>query len=166
MLQVQVNKQTIIQTDQQNGVFTLNGKEFPVDIVKIDDQKFHLINNNKSYNCEIISSNSAEKELIIRVNGNEYALSYKNDIDLLLEKMGINTLSEVKINEVKAPMPGMVLRILVSIGDEVKKGDPILVLESMKMENVLKSPGNGVVDQIVCRQGKSVEKADVLLKFA
>lgn len=166
MLQVQVNKQTIIQTDQQKGVFTLNGKEFPVDIVKIDDQKFHLINNNKSYNCEIISSNSAEKEMIIRVNGNEYALSYKNDIDLLLEKMGINTLSEVKINEVKAPMPGMVLRILVAVGDEVKKGDPILVLESMKMENVLKSPGNGVVDQIVCQQGKSVEKADVLLKFA
>ncbi len=166
MLQVQVNKQTIIQTDQQNGVFTLNGKDFPVDIVKIDDQKFHLINNHKSYNCEIISSNPTEKELIIRVNGNEYALSYKNDIDLLLEKMGISTLSEVKINEVKAPMPGMVLRILVAVGDEVKKGDPILVLESMKMENVLKSPGNGVVDQIICQQGKSVEKADVLLKFA
>jgi biotin carboxyl carrier protein len=69
------------------------------------------------------------------------------------------------VNELKAPMPGLVLRIVAQPGDEVKKGDALLVLESMKMENVLKAPGAGIVDKVLVTTGNAVEKGQPLVLF-
>ncbi len=78
----------------------------------------------------------------------------------------MDSLNSSKVNEVKAPMPGLVLDIRVSEGDEVKKGDPILVLEAMKMENIIKSPTDGVIKKINVKKGLAVEKNQVLINFA
>jgi biotin carboxyl carrier protein len=77
----------------------------------------------------------------------------------------MDNLAAKKVNEVKAPMPGMVLKILVKDGDEVKKGDPLLVLEAMKMENILKSPTDGVIKKIAAVTGVAVEKNQLLIQF-
>ena len=71
-----------------------------------------------------------------------------------------------KIKEIKAPMPGLVLDILVKEGTEIKKGDPVLILEAMKMENILKSPEDGSIKKIKVRKGKVVEKNDMLVSIA
>jgi biotin carboxyl carrier protein len=68
-----------------------------------------------------------------------------------------------KVNEIKAPMPGLVLNVDVSEGDEITKDQQVLVLEAMKMENVLKAPGNGVVKAVNANQGDKVEKNQVLV---
>ena len=86
-------------------------------------------------------------------------------MDLLLESMGLDQVKSKKINEIKAPMPGLVLRSIVAVGDTVAKGDSLLVLEAMKMENVIKSPGEGTIAKILVEKGQAVEKNQVLLIF-
>ena len=63
-------------------------------------------------------------------------------------------------------MPGLIQRIEVNKGDEIHKGDPLLILEAMKMENVIKSPGEGIVSTIHVREKASVEKNELLISFA
>ena len=70
-----------------------------------------------------------------------------------------------KVNNIKAPMPGLVLRTSVAIGDVIKKGDPLLVLEAMKMENVIKAAGDGVVKKINAIERTAVEKGSILIEF-
>ena len=84
-------------------------------------------------------------------------------MDLLLEKLGIDNAATQGKNDVKAPMPGLILDVLVDIGDEVKKGTPLLILEAMKMENIIKSPGDGLVSDVLVKVGASVEKNHTLL---
>ena len=77
----------------------------------------------------------------------------------------MDALASKKVNEVKAPMPGMVLNILVQEGAEVKKGDALLVLEAMKMENIIKSPCDGTVKRVAATKGTAVEKNQLLIQF-
>jgi biotin carboxyl carrier protein len=83
----------------------------------------------------------------------------------MLEKLGFDSSSAKKLNELKSPMPGLVLKVLVEDGAEVKTGDPLLVLESMKMENLIKSPGDGTISEIKVGVGQTVEKGSVMIKF-
>jgi biotin carboxyl carrier protein len=74
-------------------------------------------------------------------------------------------LSSAKVSEIKAPMPGMVLKIFVSEGMEVKKDENLFVLEAMKMENIIKSPADVTVNSIKIKPGDKVEKGQVLMMF-
>ena len=74
-------------------------------------------------------------------------------------------LSNQKESELKAPMPGKVLDIMVTAGGSVVKGDGVLVLEAMKMENVIKSPADGVIKRIAVVKNQAVEKNEVLIEF-
>jgi ribonuclease HI len=81
-------------------------------------------------------------------------------------ELGLDKRAGMVSPELKAPMPGLVLNVLVKVGDAVRKNDPVLVLEAMKMENVIKAPGDAVVAQVHAVQGKAVEKGQLLLLFA
>ena len=128
---------------------TLNGKAVEADILNTGNQEYHLLLNHQSYNILIVKADYAEKKLIVKVNGKKYTLDVKDKYDELLHNLGLDNIAAKKINDIKAPMPGMVLNILVSEGQQIKKGDSLLVLEAMKMENVLKSPTDGVIKKIV-----------------
>jgi len=69
------------------------------------------------------------------------------------------------VNSIKAPMPGLIIDLKVKEGDVVKLNDPLIVLEAMKMENIIKSPGEGTVKVVKVRKGQSVEKSQVLIEF-
>lgn len=135
------------------------------DLMRINDQQYHLIYNNKSFNIEVLKISSEEKSLTLRVNSKKFTVQLKDKYDLLLHSLGLDNLAVKKVNEIKAPMPGMVLKILINEGDEVKKGDALLVLEAMKMENIIKSPADGLVKKINAVQGTAVEKNQVLIQF-
>jgi biotin carboxyl carrier protein len=79
--------------------------------------------------------------------------------------LGLSSLNAAKVSEVKAPMPGMVLKVFVTEGMEIKKGDNLFVLEAMKMENIIKSPADVTVKTIKIKPGDKVEKGQVLLMF-
>ncbi len=147
--------------------FTINPKTHSADwdLIELRDNTFHLLKNNQSYTAEVVTVNTEEKTVVVKVNGSNYTVAIKDEMDLLLEKMGISNMASNKVNDIKAPMPGLVLDILVQVGDEIKKGDPILILEAMKMENVLKSPGDAAVKSVEVNKGDAVEKGQVLINF-
>jgi biotin carboxyl carrier protein len=80
--------------------------------------------------------------------------------------LGLDNLQSAKVAELKAPMPGLVLSILVKEGDEIKKGDNLLVLEAMKMENIIKSPADVTIKSIRIKPSDKVEKNQVLIQFS
>jgi acetyl/propionyl-CoA carboxylase alpha subunit len=152
-----------LASDNKGG--NLNGKDIAWDIVEITNGSFHIIMNNVSYTAEVVKADYTEKSFVISVNGTKYTLNVKDKFDELLKTLGMDKLSSGKVNEIKAPMPGLVLDVRVSEGSTVKKGDAVVVLEAMKMENILKSPTDGVVKKISVKKGTAVEKNQVLINF-
>ena len=150
--------------DSSNGIL-INGSTTDYDIIKESDTKYHLIKNNQSYNLEVLEQDAEKKEFLIKANGNEYNIKATDKYDELLSKMGISRGASAKVNEMKAPMPGLVLDIKVEPGQTIAKDEPLLILEAMKMENVIKSPADVVVKSIEVAQQDSVEKNQILIKF-
>lgn len=143
----------------------LNGKEFTWDVQKIDGKHFSIIKDNKSFIAEILKADYAQKSFFLKVNGKKVKLKVEDQYDELLKKLGMEDLTSSKIDKLMAPMPGLVLNIKVEIGQSVGKGDQLLVLEAMKMENVLKSPTDGIIKNIAVDQGDAVEKYQLLIEF-
>ena len=164
MFKIDINKEHTFETSY-NGQVELNASIVDWDFVKIDVRNYHIIRNNKSYHAELIVINRQQKKLELKINGRVYSVEAKDKLDLLLEKLGINGSSPSIVKQVKAPMPGLILSINAVKGKEVKMGDAILVLEAMKMENIIKSPGDGVVKKVEESEGDSVEKNQVLVQF-
>lgn len=144
----------------------LNGKPFSWDVLEIKKDAFHILKENKSYNVQVVKIDHKEKNVVLMVNNTKYTLDVKDKFDALLKSMGMDTAASAKVNELKAPMPGLVLNIAVAEGDTVKKGDALLVLEAMKMENNIKSPTDGIIKKINIKKGVAVEKNQVLIQFA
>ena len=148
--------------DSKQG--TVNGKPFKLDI-NTTGNKHHVLYNNVSYRIELDKFTEGSKEIVLKVNNDKVTCQVSDDLDLLLKQLGMDNLSSQKMNDIKAPMPGMVLNVLVEPGQTVNEGDTILVLEAMKMENNIKAHAEGVVKEIVCKTGNAVEKNDVLIVF-
>ena len=144
---------------------TINGKPFSWDIAAEKPGRFQVLKNNKSYIVEVVNYDTAEKKCSISVNGNMYSFELKDKFDELLKNLGMDKLAGSAIKELKAPMPGLVLDVLVKAGDAVKKGDAVLVLEAMKMENNIKAAGDAVIKKIAVQKGNAVEKNQVLIVF-
>lgn len=134
------------------------------DFVKEQDGTFHILKNNKGYRAEIVETDFAKKTFTIKVNGNTHQIKLEDKFDLLVNQLGLSVINTQKASDVKAPMPGLVLGVMVEVGQEVKEGDGLLILEAMKMENVIKSAGEGLVKAIHTEKGNAVEKGQLLIE--
>jgi len=164
MLKTIVNGKSF-EVSQENGDILIDGTILDWDIVKISPTSFHILYKNKGYSAELIRQDTSNKTLVIKINGKVHTIEVKDQYDLLLEKMGLNSPAAGKINSVKAPMPGLIVQVNISSGDNVKPGDPLLVLEAMKMENMIKASADAQVKEIKVKKGDSVEKGQVLIEF-
>ncbi len=157
----------------QNRTFEISGKKNEVidglsqnlDILEYRKGKFHIILDKRSYSAEVLSVDSETKTCEIKVENTIITVSVKDKYDELLKDMGIDEVAGKRINDIKAPMPGMVLHVMVQNGQPIKKGDAIVVLEAMKMENILKSPSDGIIKNILVVTGDKVEKNQVMVNF-
>lgn len=165
MYQQKINNRYDIITESLPGAFHINGVKREADISTLGKGIYHVIENNRSYNVEVVSFDAREKTAEIKVNNNTYHITAKDQFDLLLDKLGLSDLNSAKVSEVKAPMPGLVLKIFVAKGDAVQKGDSLFVLEAMKMENIIKAPADVNVAQILIKPGDKVEKGQILMQF-
>ena len=127
--------------------------------------QLHILRDHKSYTVSLVKGDFETGEFTLMVNNREYNLTARDRFDLLLEELGMQDLGASAINDLKAPMPGLVLDIPVSEGQEVSKGEALVVLEAMKMENVLKAESDGVVKSVNVAKGEAVEKNHVLIEF-
>jgi biotin carboxyl carrier protein len=143
----------------------VNGELLSWDIVKISEDYFYILYKNKSYRAELVQVDKPSKSFVFKINNHVYTVIVKDKFDLLLAQMGISNASSTTINNIKAPMPGLIIELKVSEGDEVKTGDTLLILEAMKMENIIKSPRDGKVKSVKIKKGDSVEKAQILIEF-
>lgn len=166
MYHIQVEKGNAFQVEISETFPAVDGQPLQWDILQLAPGRYHILLNHKTYNAEVIKADRQTKTFTFRINNRIYHLSAKDRFDLLLEKTGMGTTGSRKVNDLKAPMPGLILGVNVSEGQTVKKGDSLLVLEAMKMENVLKAPADAVVKAVKVQKGDRVEKNAVLIVFA
>lgn len=162
---IRINEALEFDVSEDQGRFLVNGKSFNPDIVLLDEGRYHVLFHGRSYRVELIKSDPGSKRGQLSVNGRIYRFSAIDPYDDLLEQLGMGRKAAHIINDLKAPMPGLVLKILVQPGDVIKKGDNLLVLEAMKMENIIKASGDAVIKEIPVAPGESVEKNQLLIRF-
>ncbi len=166
MLKVTVNEGTTFEVKQEKDSWYVNGSRFEGNVVQVSADHYHVIWNDRSFEVELVEQDSVEKKAILKINGQLLTTTAKDRVALLLESMGMGQAATAKINDVKAPMPGLIQSVAVTVGDAVKKGDILLVLVAMKMENAIKAPTDATVQAIRIEPGTSVEKNQVLIEFA
>jgi len=165
MLQVKVNEKYNFDIEKNGKGLLINGDKITPDVQQLTTSAYHVINNLQSYNVEVVSFDATAKTAEIKVNNNTYNVTAKDQFDILLDKLGLSSLNAAKVSEIKAPMPGMVLKVFVNEGMEIKKGDNLFVLEAMKMENIIKAPADVTVKSVKIKPGDKVEKGQVLMMF-
>ena len=149
--------------DQKNPIVLEGDDLFPADFIEASDDRMHVLLENKGHEVQLISCDLIQKTIKLRHLGTIYTVVIQDDVDQMVESMGLNRLSAKQVGDIMAPMPGKVLEILVESGQEVEENTPLLILEAMKMENVLKSPSSGTVQDIHTQSGTTVGKGQILI---
>jgi acetyl/propionyl-CoA carboxylase alpha subunit len=161
-----INKREIkVEPQKEKNNFLINNQLVEGEIVKIKNGQFHILQNNKSYNAHLIESDFTSKAFVIRINNTNYHVQLKDKYDDLLHALGMDANTQPKVNNLKAPMPGLVLDVLISEGQQINKGDSMIILEAMKMENVLKAAVDAVVGRVHVSKGARVEKNEMLVEL-
>ena len=146
--------------------FILSSKDIAsLDIVHIGNQQFHALRQDRSYKIKILNTDFANKTMTIEVNGNSYEMVLADEYDQLVQKMGLLTTKTHKINNIKAPMPGLIIDVMASIGQKVESGTPLIVLSAMKMENIITSQGEGIIKSINVEVNDAVDKGQLIIEM-
>ncbi|HEY6082203.1 MAG TPA: acetyl-CoA carboxylase biotin carboxyl carrier protein subunit [Chitinophagaceae bacterium] len=163
MYKATVNRQHSFEIGIDGAAVTVNGENIAWSAGEGADGAYSVLCDHKSYRAEVLKTDQENKSIRIRMNGQEYEVVIEEPVDRLLKKMGIKAGAVHKVNEIRASMPGLVLKVLVVAGQSLKKGDPVLILEAMKMENVLKAASDAVVRSVKAVEKTAVEKGQVLI---
>ena len=148
----------------EEGSVLVNGRAYQVDFSDIDGgQAFSLLVDGQSYEA-FLSEDEAEGIQVV-IHGIRYITEVIDEHEKLLRQVGGDAASASGIYELTAPMPGLVVKVPVTVGEQVDKGDVLVILESMKMQNELKSPQPGVVTLVNVANGDNVEKRDVMIEL-
>jgi biotin carboxyl carrier protein len=161
MIKIQVaNQEVKMFNEEQIAQFNKD-----LDIKHIQSNIYSVIHNQKSHEISISKIDTDTRTISLTIDGVATKVKYANKMDLLLEQMGIDTNASAKLSLLKAPMPGLLVDWFVKEGDTVQAGDKLLILEAMKMENVIKSAGEGVIKKLHATKGIAVEKNQLLIEF-
>lgn len=135
-----------------------------LDIVSKNDS-LHLLDNNRSIEAQLIDICLNDKLVRLKIDGKHFSVKIEDELDELVDQLGFKSEANLVIKDINAPMPGLVLEILVNEGDHIEKDSQLLILEAMKMENVIKSPSDGIVKKIKVSKGDAVEKNQFLISL-
>jgi biotin carboxyl carrier protein len=155
--------------DNEDGIYTveLDGQIFSVDAHTMPSQIVTVLINNKSYDIEVddkdLSNDPLDGLMSVRVRGRVVRLEMLEERRKKMKDAESSHFAQAGTARVLSPMPGKILRYLVTVGDEVKEGQGIVVIEAMKMENELSSPKDGIVKTISSTPGSAVDGGALLL---
>jgi pyruvate carboxylase subunit B len=154
------NKQFEIEI-QRDGSVLVNGARHDVDFLNLGGSLYSVIQDTRSKELAI-EGNQADIEVLME--GKLYEVKVLDQRALLMaqRKGGLMAGS----GEVHSPMPGLIVEVMVNVGDMVEQGATVVILESMKMQNELKAPRDGRIQTISCQAGQTVEKGTLLVIIA
>ena len=165
MFEAKVNATHIFEVALTGKSYSLNGEPANADIQRLNAHSYQVLYKGASHTVHIVSVDREAKTVVLKVDGKRAEVVLSTEMDRLLKKLGLEGAGTAKVSDIKAPMPGLIHSIKVAEGQQVFKGDPLLILEAMKMENVIKSPADGIVGKIHIVQGQNVEKGAVLVSL-
>ncbi|TDT46583.1 biotin-dependent enzyme [Maribacter spongiicola] len=156
-----------------NYLITVNEEELQVtssdvdalDSINVDAKNLHVLDNNSAFQVEIVHSDFLNKTILLSINGNMYDIKLEDEYDQQVKKMGLLAFTTQKLNEVKAPMPGLIVDVMVEVGQVIVAGTPLLVLSAMKMENIILAQGEGVIKSIEIKKDDAVEKGQLIIEM-
>ena len=166
-MQININLDTethlvqVMERNRQGGLFQINGKEYHVRVKNIKSSYVQIAINK---DCDKFSiSEDHEHKTIIGLAGHNFVLFREDALSStdFYETAMVGQAGDI----VKSPMPGKVIKVMVSVDDEVQKGDVLLVVEAMKMENNILAARNGIIEQLNIAEGDMVDGSKVLLKL-
>ena len=127
--------------------------------------QYHILKDGKSHCAQLSHNPTNPKQISILLNGTEHTVTIKDEVDQMVDDMGLSVVEDTTAGDVMAPMPGLILDIMVGAGDAVTKGDSLLILEAMKMENVIKAEADGIVKSVALTTGDTVEKNQLIIEM-
>jgi len=149
---------------QRGHKVTLNGREMIAAATELGGTRAELLVENRSYEVDVRADGGGNRRTVFML-GVEVPVEIEDyNLAKMRQRAGMSSGQEAA-KVVLAPMPGLVLEAKVAPGDAVKKGDPLMVIEAMKMENVIKSPADAVVAKVAVEAGASVDKGGTLVEF-
>jgi acetyl/propionyl-CoA carboxylase alpha subunit len=172
MFTVTVNDQdTSYHIRFEKGQPLLNDAAFGWDIVSLPNRpgtpnQYSILRGGRSFTAEVVTVDAATKTVTLLIDGTRQVVQLRDRFDLLLEQMGMSQTVSSRLTDLKAPMPGLIVSVNAAPGQTVQKGDILLVLEAMKMENTLKASAEATIKTIRIHPGDRVEKGQVLVEFA
>jgi len=159
---VKVNGKEYAVGVAQNGEIRVDGKSVGVDLCRMDSTTFSVLLDGNS--VRIVASKRGGVYHVL-LNSEEHEIRVETDRQRLLREFS-DTVPETRArSEIRAPMPALIVKIEVEVGEEVKEGQGLLILEAMKMENEIKAHQSGRVKQILVSNGKPVDKGEVLIRL-
>lgn len=144
----------------EGGQFSIGGQRVEVDIRQLAPSQYSALIDGRSVSLMVTG---AAGKFQVLAGSLAHDVTVETERERLLKAYSRAALPGAARVEVRAPMPALVVRIEVSVGEKVEAGTGLLVLEAMKMENEIKAPSKGVVMEIHASQGKAVEKGELLL---
>lgn len=152
-----------VEIDNDNQLATVDGKEITYELISQSNGRVLFRTGTKLH---IIDNIEVDKQNIsFSIDGNFVKTVVKDEQELLLERLGFSTDELASVGLLEAPMPGKILELLVAEGDEVEEGQPVAILEAMKMENELKAPATGIVASVSVTEKDNVEKNQTILEI-
>lgn len=144
----------------RRGRILVNGRDVSLGRARLDNTAgLHIRNGELSMHAVIEASDG---EGFVGYRGRELRLLIETERDRLLKLADSGAAGSRHHAEIKASMPGLVVKVLVKPGEEVAKGQPVLILEAMKMENEIRAPSSGIVKEIRVKEKQALEKGDLL----
>lgn len=132
---------------------------------QLNNIRIHAIDHHVAINAEIVAADFQQKKYSFRINASIYEVELSNALDLLIDELGfLESLTSIS-HEMVAPMPGLIVEVMVQPGASIKKGDGLFVLEAMKMENTLTAVHAGRVKSVLVKVADAVDKGTVLIEF-
>ncbi len=146
--------------------FTFSAEQVAaLDLIKKSPAEFHLLKDHHSFAATLVDCDPSAKHQTIEVAGERFDVTIKDELDLVLDQLGFSAVKSKHIKEIKAPMPGLVLEVNVTEGQQVVQGEKILVLVAMKMENSIAIHADATIKRIAVTAGQAVDKGQLLVEL-
>lgn len=150
-----------LDASELDTLVNLNGMQKKSELIQLGDSNLYsLLVDNRSYQVFL---EQKEECYLVSLNGRKYSVTLEDEKSRLISSLIKAEKKQKGQVEIKAPMPGLIAEINVSEGQEIKKGDGILIIEAMKMENEIRSNVDGVVKKILGKAKDSVDKDSILM---